>query len=152
MTKKSSKHMQETIKFVHLSLLYTSLTLLMSLFVTIIMSLIPRVHLIRYFDDDTYRPILLIDEAHNMINRSRDMYSASIKKSDLYKLRKSTSKIKPSLRGPIKRVIDWFDNYEVEMGDNMIAKNDHMDDSFSEKNHLFNEKNSKHIKRKSRLA
>lgn len=93
----------------------------------------PRVHLIRYFDDDTYRPILLIDEAHNMINRSRDMYSASIKKSDLYKLRKSTSKIKPSLRGPIKRVIDWFDNYEVEMGDNMIAKNDHMDDSFSEK-------------------
>jgi len=66
----------------------------------------PRVHLVRYFDESNYQPILLIDEAHNMISRSRDMYSAQIIKSDLIKLRRLTNKIKPSIKNPIKKVLD----------------------------------------------
>lgn len=38
----------------------------------------PFVHLMRYSDNNNYNSILLIDEAHNLINRSRDMYSVTI--------------------------------------------------------------------------
>lgn len=72
----------------------------------------PRVHLVRYFDDNNYQPLLLIDEAHNMVSRSREMYSATIYKSDLIKLRRLSQKIKPSLKGPIKKVLDSLVIYE----------------------------------------
>lgn len=38
----------------------------------------PMAHLIRYFEDDFYNPILLCDEAHNLVDRSRKMYSAEL--------------------------------------------------------------------------
>ncbi|MFA6792174.1 MAG: DEAD/DEAH box helicase, partial [Candidatus Izemoplasmatales bacterium] len=37
----------------------------------------PRVHLIRYFEEKSATPILLVDEAHNLVPRSREMYSSS---------------------------------------------------------------------------
>ena len=40
----------------------------------------PRAHLIRYFDEGNYKPILLIDEAHNLVSRSKDMFSATLEK------------------------------------------------------------------------
>lgn len=75
----------------------------------------PRVHLVRYFDESNYQPLLLIDEAHNMISRSRDMYSAQILKSDLIKLRRLTNKIKPSVKNPIKKVLDALLTYEERL-------------------------------------
>ena len=71
----------------------------------------PRTHLIRYFDEEYYNPILLIDEAHNMIDRSRSMYSSFIKKSSLIKLRRSANKIKPSVRSQINRLISYIDDF-----------------------------------------
>ena len=47
----------------------------------------PRTHLIRYFEEEYYSPKLLIDEAHNMVDRSRSMYSASLSKESLITLR-----------------------------------------------------------------
>ncbi len=75
----------------------------------------PRIHLVRYFDDDTYKPKLLIDEAHNMISRSRDMFSATLLKSDLIALRKAGSKLKPSIRHSVNKLIDRFDHFEAEL-------------------------------------
>jgi DNA excision repair protein ERCC-2 len=75
----------------------------------------PRVHLVRYFDEQNYNPLLLIDEAHNMISRSRDMYSATITKSDLIKLRRLSNKIKPSIKSSIKKVIDSMSAYEERL-------------------------------------
>jgi DNA excision repair protein ERCC-2 len=75
----------------------------------------PRVHLVRYFDEQNYNPLLLIDEAHNMISRSRDMYSAIVTKSDLIKLRRLSNKIKPSIKSSIKKVIDSVDVYEERL-------------------------------------
>ena len=43
----------------------------------------PSAHLIRYFDDSIYKPKLLIDEAHNLVSRAKDMYSAEIKYSSI---------------------------------------------------------------------
>ncbi|MCK5761420.1 MAG: PD-(D/E)XK nuclease family protein [Candidatus Izimaplasma sp.] len=74
----------------------------------------PRVHLIRYFEDDYYTPKLLIDEAHNMVDRSRNMYSASLKKESLINLRKAANKVKPSIKGNVKKLIDYIDQFVVK--------------------------------------
>ena len=38
----------------------------------------PKAHLVRYFEDTVYVPKILCDEAHNLVERSKDMYSASL--------------------------------------------------------------------------
>lgn len=43
----------------------------------------PNAHLIRYFDDDKYKPRLLIDEAHNLVSRAKDMYSSDLNIKDI---------------------------------------------------------------------
>jgi len=77
----------------------------------------PRAHLIRYFETSDYNPMLLIDEAHNMISRSRDMFSASLKKSDLIALRKVGSKLKPTIRNAVNRVIQSYDLYQFKLSE-----------------------------------
>ncbi len=72
----------------------------------------PRTHLIRYFDEQNYKPLLLIDEAHNLISRSRDMYSSTLRRSDIIKLRRLSTKLKPTIRTGIKHVLDAYDLFE----------------------------------------
>lgn len=57
----------------------------------------PAVYLRRYFAEDGERGryIFLFDEAHNLPDRARDMYSATIRRSDF---ERAYSKIDPSLR------------------------------------------------------
>ncbi len=56
----------------------------------------PRVYLRRFFDDGDDNPhrgekyILLCDEAHNLVDRAREMYSASIKLSEIEQLLPAT--------------------------------------------------------------
>lgn len=64
----------------------------------------PRTHLERYFDTNDYKQILLIDEAHNLVNRSKEMYSASINLNDINLIGEYVSKFAPS----IKRLVDLF--------------------------------------------
>ena len=75
----------------------------------------PRSHLIRYFDEDNYKPLILVDEAHNMISRSRDMYSATLVRSDFIKLRRLANKIKPTIRNAVKKVLDQFDLFQEQL-------------------------------------
>ncbi|MDO9628695.1 MAG: ATP-dependent DNA helicase [Acholeplasmataceae bacterium] len=75
----------------------------------------PRSHLIRYFDEDNYKPLILVDEAHNMISRSRDMYSSTLIRSDFIKLRRLANKIKPTIRNAVKKVLDQFDLFEEQL-------------------------------------
>ncbi|PKK93895.1 MAG: ATP-dependent DNA helicase [Tenericutes bacterium HGW-Tenericutes-6] len=90
----------------------------------------PRAHLIRYFEDTTYKPLLLIDESHNLIQRSRDMYSSTLKTSDLITLRRQASKLKPSIRNAVKKVLDAFMNYEEKLGGLETLHFKTMDDDF----------------------
>lgn len=75
----------------------------------------PRVHLIRYFEDHTYQPILLIDEAHNMVSRSREMYSASLFKSTFLELKDISKLYKPSPRRELDRILDFFEEVELDL-------------------------------------
>lgn len=75
----------------------------------------PRTHLIRYFDTNDYENILLIDEAHNMITRSRDMYSSTFNYLELDDLKRYLSKVKPSIKKSIKEfqnnILNYSDDY-----------------------------------------
>ncbi len=48
----------------------------------------PRVHIKRYFDDFSKKRkyVFLIDEAHNLVSRAKEMYSSSISMSDIKNL------------------------------------------------------------------
>lgn len=74
----------------------------------------PRVHLIRYFEDTTYEPILLVDEAHNMVSRSREMYSATIKEETIKNFKSLTKLYRPSPRREVERVLDYFQEKELD--------------------------------------
>jgi len=52
----------------------------------------PRVYLRRYFDEVTAEYALLIDECHNLIDRGRDMFSASLDKSIFLELKRILTK------------------------------------------------------------
>ena len=72
----------------------------------------PRAHLVRYFDDDTYNPKVLVDEAHNLIARSKDMYSASITDEDLRKLRRLLTGYKPTIRNSVNKALEQLETYQ----------------------------------------
>ena len=58
----------------------------------------PDAHLRRFFDDDINRDkIFLIDEAHNLVERGRNMYSASLYKEDIMNLKKLVRYEAPTL-------------------------------------------------------
>jgi len=48
----------------------------------------PRAYLRRFFADIKSDYVFLIDEAHNLIDRSREMFSAQLLKTDFYKVKK----------------------------------------------------------------
>ncbi|MBW8351074.1 ATP-dependent DNA helicase [Bacillus sp. IITD106] len=48
----------------------------------------PRVSLKRMFDETKKQTVLLVDEAHNLVDRARDMYSASLEKRMFLQLKR----------------------------------------------------------------
>jgi DNA excision repair protein ERCC-2 len=48
----------------------------------------PRVYLRRFFLENPIACTLLVDEAHNLVDRSREMFSAKIEKTDFLKIRR----------------------------------------------------------------
>lgn len=72
----------------------------------------PKAHLIRYFEDDTYKAKVLVDEAHNLISRGKDMYSSTLSEEDIRNLRKLLNGYKPSVRNDCNKIIDKFNSYK----------------------------------------
>ncbi|MBL1229429.1 ATP-dependent DNA helicase [Enterococcus sp. BWB1-3] len=67
----------------------------------------PVVYLRRFFDEGVKKEyVFLIDEAHNLVNRSREMYSAELSKFQVSVLKKLLGKKQKSLTRTINQVID----------------------------------------------
>ncbi|HHY81520.1 MAG TPA: ATP-dependent DNA helicase [Clostridiales bacterium] len=69
----------------------------------------PRVYLRRFFDPGGDY-ILLIDEAHNLAERARKMYSADLSKQSLMKYRKEWKQSAPDVYREFSAVNRWFIN------------------------------------------
>ena len=83
----------------------------------------PRVYLRRFFSEGKDDFVLLIDEAHNLLDRSREMFSSAISKNNVLNLRKSIkdkSKVLSRILGKINnelldiKKIYELDNYYIE--------------------------------------
>lgn len=56
----------------------------------------PRIQLVRFFDDQERFPKLLVDEAHNLVERAQAMYSAELSLNDIITATQRLSTIEPS--------------------------------------------------------
>lgn len=65
----------------------------------------PAVKLRRYFEENNGKYVLLVDEAHNLTDRARDMYSAVLRADDLVTLAEQLDPIDP-LRRSLSLCID----------------------------------------------
>ena len=75
----------------------------------------PLVKLIRYFEDDQYNPILLCDEAHNLVDRSRRMYSSSLTESMFIKALDISKYLKPDPSYEINQVLEVFSAAKITL-------------------------------------
>lgn len=64
----------------------------------------PRVHLRRFFSESPDPYLFLVDEAHNLVDRSRDMFSAEIEKRAFLDLRKAVKTELPALYRSLGRI------------------------------------------------
>lgn len=77
----------------------------------------PLSFLKRYFDEDASHYLALVDEAHNLVDRSRDMYSSSLSFSQVKEAKQSLKPVKTAkLKKHLSKIKDIFaalvDNYE----------------------------------------
>lgn len=85
----------------------------------------PVVHLVRFFDTaGDY--IFLLDEAHNLPGRARDMHSAVLTKSAFYDAKKRLGKGKSALKNALTKVnnlfIEWRHRCEETPGDSRFGR------------------------------
>ncbi len=74
----------------------------------------PVAHLIRYFEEDNYDPKLLVDEAHNLVSRSRSMFSASISEETIVDLSDSSMGLNKKLLKLCDKLINYLDDRKEE--------------------------------------
>ncbi|NNL75688.1 MAG: ATP-dependent DNA helicase [Desulfobacterales bacterium] len=68
----------------------------------------PRVYLRRFFQEENGDYTFLIDEAHNMVDRSREMFSAEIFKQPLLDVRRSIRKKLPQVYKSLGKINSWM--------------------------------------------
>ncbi len=68
----------------------------------------PRVFLRRFFSDAVEPHILLVDEAHNLVDRSREMFSAQIAKHPLLELRRMVKGELKAVYTSLTKINSWF--------------------------------------------
>ena len=75
----------------------------------------PFVYLKRYFEESNRPYFVLVDEAHNLAERSLDMFSCELKEDDFLLLQKIFKKYKhPKFKKALKKVIALLDSFKQE--------------------------------------
>jgi len=64
----------------------------------------PIVYLRRFFEENSGKYALLVDESHNLVDRGRDMFSAELKKDDFMALRRQLKEYHPVVAKTLARV------------------------------------------------
>ena len=83
----------------------------------------PISYMKRYFDEDTSSFLALVDEAHNLVDRSRDMYSASLSYKMFIEARKSVRHSKlHKLKLALSKMNKMFKEYEGKEEGNYILE------------------------------
>lgn len=83
----------------------------------------PRVRLVRFFGEDNRTQLLLIDEAHNLPSRSREMFSATLDSDTLNKAVMANQSLPPALQG----VLALLKAYLARLAENMTSSGPALD-------------------------
>jgi DNA excision repair protein ERCC-2 len=86
----------------------------------------PRVYLRRFFMEETGDYIFLIDEAHNLVDRAREMFSAEIFKQAFLDIRRQLKNELPHIFKSLGRINAWLVNARKkceETGNPLAEKN-----------------------------
>lgn len=92
----------------------------------------PKVYLRRFFDDSKESYLFLIDEAHNLVDRARDMFSAEIYKKSFLNIKKFIKK-----DDKIKKNINKINSYMLKLKKSLNENVYIQKDKFSELNFMF---------------
>lgn len=68
----------------------------------------PRVRLRRFFEAGGGTHVFLVDEAHNLVDRAREMFSASLNKKTVLSLRREIKREQPGLYKTLGRINGWM--------------------------------------------
>ncbi len=79
----------------------------------------PRVYLKRYFTKKGDY-CFLVDEAHNLVDRARDMYSAELSKRSFFRLKKAAKEELPEIYDTVDRIYRYF----LELSKSMTEEDD----------------------------
>lgn len=74
----------------------------------------PRAYIRRFFQEDTGRHVFLIDEAHNLVDRAREMYSATLRKENILNLRRAIKSNQPAVARALASINRHFLSYRKE--------------------------------------
>jgi DNA excision repair protein ERCC-2 len=77
----------------------------------------PRVSLKRMFAEKKGRTVLLVDEAHNLVDRAREMFSATLNKSDYLAVQREFKTSNSEVAKAAKAVNDYFIALRKQMED-----------------------------------
>lgn len=84
----------------------------------------PNVHLKRFFGENVSGEyIFLIDEAHNLVERGREMYSASLAREDIVEVRKFIKPYSPKLYRVLGRVAKQLLELKKESNPCLVMEN-----------------------------
>lgn len=72
----------------------------------------PQVYLKRFFEGMSSNYVFLIDEAHNLVDRSREMFSASLNSEDFKGIQRVFNKKNTSIYKKLVRIENIFNNIE----------------------------------------
>ncbi len=75
----------------------------------------PKAQLKRYFDDTNYRPKLLVDEAHNLVQRSLSMYSTSIDTDFYLRLKLIINRFSGNSVIVINKIVTLMNEHQLDM-------------------------------------
>lgn len=68
----------------------------------------PRVSLKRMFEEQKKSTLLLVDEAHNLVDRGREMFSASLNKDLFLQIKKEFKNVNKAIYDSVNKINSWF--------------------------------------------
>jgi DNA excision repair protein ERCC-2 len=77
----------------------------------------PRVSLKRLFDEQKKSTLLLVDEAHNLVDRGREMFSASLNKDLFLQLKKEFKGVNKIIFDRASKINSWFITLKKNCGE-----------------------------------
>ena len=74
----------------------------------------PVIYLKRFFTDAASNMVFLVDEAHNLVDRAREMYSASLYRRDFDKVYRKLKPVRPKIARKVHKCGQYLKDYQEE--------------------------------------